>query len=305
MKREVLFIFGLGICSALGCSDSKPSPAAQEVRADTDKDTSSPPIENLLKITDKIYCGGEPHDEDAFAQLAVLGIRTVVSVDGVQPDVDQARAHGLRYVHIPIGYDGIDEYAGLSLARLVQDADGPVFIHCHHGRHRGPAAAAIACLAAGEMDHQAALTILERAGTSKDYAGLWQAVETYRVPGNHAVLPDLVETAEIASFAAAMAQVDRAFANLKRCRDAEWTAPSIHPDLIPHQQAKLLKEGLRESRRNLTGVRDSQFSRWLEEAEWAAQNVETALTHTDLPLAEEQFQVLSQSCTRCHEQYRN
>ena len=56
--------------------------------------------------------GAEPHEDVAFAELAELGVRTVVSVDGAKPQADAARHHGLRYVHIPIGYDGVSEEAG-------------------------------------------------------------------------------------------------------------------------------------------------------------------------------------------------
>ncbi len=305
MKPAILLIFAIYTCSAVGCSVSDNSSAAETLPVDDSTDAPSPRLHNLLKITDQVYCGGEPHNEDTFAQLAALGIKTVVSVDGAQPDIKLAHRHGLRYVHIPIGYDGIHENAGLSLARLVRDADGPIYIHCHHGRHRGPAAAAVACIAAGEMDQKTALEILERAGTSKDYGGLWRAVETYRVPPNDAELPELVEVAEIGSFATAMAHIDRAYDNLKLCRDAGWVTPSNHPDLVPHQQALLLKEGFRESRRNLSDGFSPPFGQWIADAENVAQNIEDALAANDRRTAAKEFQVLAQSCTRCHERYRN
>src|SRR5690606_17968735 len=120
-----------------------------------------PHLHNLLQVSETIYTGGEPKDDAAFAALAKLGVKTVVSVDGAEPNVKAARAHGLRYVHIPIGYDGVSEEAGKSLARLVRDAQGPFYIHCHHGTHRGPAAAAVACVAAGQGTGKDALAILE------------------------------------------------------------------------------------------------------------------------------------------------
>ena len=305
MKHAILYIFAIYACSALGCSVSENSSAAEPLDVDDPTDTPSPLLDNLLKITDRVYCGGEPQNQDAFAQLAALGIKTVVSVDGAQPDIEEAHRHGLRYVHIPIGYDGIHENAGLSLARLVRDADGPFYIHCHHGRHRGPTAAAVACIAAGELDQKSALDVLQRAGTSKDYGGLWRAVETYRVPPNDAELPKLVEVAEISSFLAAMAHIDRAYDNLKLCRDAGWVTPSNHPDLVPHQQALLLKEGFRESRRNLSDGFGPPIAHWIADAENIAQNVEDALAANDQHTAAKEFRVLAQSCTRCHERYRN
>ena len=101
------------------------------------------------------------------------------------------------------------------------------------------------------MTGKEALSILVRAGTSKDYTGLWRDVEAYTPPPADAELPELVEVAEVGSFTAAMAQVDRAFDNLKLCRDAKWTVPPDHPDLVPAQEALLLQEGLHEAGRNL------------------------------------------------------
>ncbi|MEM6655987.1 MAG: hypothetical protein AAF596_09305, partial [Planctomycetota bacterium] len=71
------------------------------------------------------------------------GVRTLVSVDGARPDVALAAEHGLRYVHVPFGYDGIPREARLALTRVARDRQGGVYVHCHHGRHRGPAAAVV------------------------------------------------------------------------------------------------------------------------------------------------------------------
>jgi len=264
-----------------------------------------PLLPNLLKITDQMYCGAEPSSEDAFARLATYGIKTLVSVDGARPDIEQARRHGLRYVHIPIGYDGIDEHAQLSLARLVREGGGPFYVHCHHGRHRGPTAAAIACIAGGEMDHRAAVRILNRAGTSTDYAGLWRSVETYRIPPQDAELPELVEVAAYGSLAAAMANIDRVFANLQRCQEAGWVTPRDHPDLIPRQQALLLKEGFRESSRNLPSSINPEVASWLGQAEVRAEKIESALKANDLRAAAKQYRLLGVSCTQCHARHRN
>jgi len=302
VNRVMLLILSMYGVATIGCSASNDANVAAPMPPAADEPAS---LHNLLKLSGDIFCGGEPHNQEAFAQLAALGVKTVVSVDGAQPDIAAAREHGLRYVHIPIGYDGVDEQAGLSFARLVRDAEGPFYIHCHHGRHRGPAAAAIACIAAGDMDHEAAVAILEKAGTSKDYAGLWRAVESYQSPPNDAELPALVEVAEIESFAVAMASLDRAFDNLKLCREADWATPSDHPDLVPSQQALLVKEALRESGRNLSEEFDPPLKTWLAESKQAAQHLEQALAANDRATAEQHFQMLAQSCTRCHERYRN
>jgi protein tyrosine phosphatase (PTP) superfamily phosphohydrolase (DUF442 family) len=264
-----------------------------------------PHLQNLLQVTGRIYSGGEPHDEQAFAELEKLGVKTIVSVDGSKPNVEKAKKYGLRYVHIPIGYDGVPEEAGAALARLVREAEGPFYVHCHHGKHRGPAAAAVACVASGAAGGKEALRVLERAGTSKEYAGLWRDVENFKPPAAEAKLPELVETAQIGSFAAAMAQVDRSYDNLKLCGDANWSTPPDHPDLAPAQEALLLQEGLHEAGRNLAGEYDEQFKTWLAEAETQAKAVAAALRRQSRVEAAKQFTALEQSCKQCHRKYRD
>ncbi|MEM7262874.1 MAG: hypothetical protein AAF488_12855, partial [Planctomycetota bacterium] len=94
-------------------------------------------------MTVDLYSGGEPAGEVAFAALARLGVRTVVSVDAALPNADLARRYGLETVHIPIGYDGVHADAALALTAVARTRPGPYFVHCHHGVHRGPAAVAI------------------------------------------------------------------------------------------------------------------------------------------------------------------
>ena len=84
-------------------------------------------------------------------------------------------SYGLRYVHLPHGYDGIDQRRARELAKAVRDLPGPIYIHCHHGKHRSPAAAAVACVGAGLLKPDRSLCVLNTAGTSTNYRGLYQA----------------------------------------------------------------------------------------------------------------------------------
>lgn len=311
--RLILFVAPLvaALVGATGCSAPRDDSPAASGAADAPAGEAAPhavqnpALHNLLWDSERIYSGGEPHGGEAFAELARLGVTTIVSVDGARPDVEAARAHGLRYVHIPIGYDGVGDEAGRSLARLVRDAEGPFYIHCRHGRHRGPAAAAVACIASGDADNAGARTILELAGTSADYAGLWRDVEAYRPPPPDAELPELVEVAEVGSFAAAMAQIDRAYDNLKLCRDAGWTTPADHPDIVPSREALLLREGLHESGRALDADAEPELRAWLAEAEETARGLQSSLESDEVDGVSRGFETLVKSCTRCHAAYRN
>ncbi|MBW3540630.1 MAG: cytochrome c [Planctomycetes bacterium] len=307
MPRTHAFL-SLGLL-AFGCAPADDAPAAREKAAPPGMERlrrlDVPALHNLLKVSPRIYCGGEPRGDEAFASLGRLGVKIIVSVDGARPDVDAARPHGLRYVHIPIGYDGIEQQAELALAHVVRSADGPIYFHCHQGRHRGPAAAAVAALAAGDVDAEGAEQILHLAGTSTGYAALWRDVAAYVPPAADAWFPELVEVAELDSLTAGMAAIHRAFDHLRLCLDAGWKSPPEHPDLIPAQEALLLKEGLRESSRHLPAETGEQFRGWLVEAERDANALRAALAAERLAEAASRFTSLEGQCQRCHVKYRD
>src|SRR5436305_114465 len=102
----------------------------------------APGLPHAFRVSDRLFSGGNPDGEAGFAALRALGVQTVISVDGARPDWETAGRHGLRYVHLPVGYDGIPRGRVLALAKAARDLPGPVYVHCHHGKHRGPAAVA-------------------------------------------------------------------------------------------------------------------------------------------------------------------
>src|SRR5205807_10192310 len=132
---------------------------------------------------DKLLSGSGPEGAAGFRSLRELGVKTVISVDGMTPEVELARREGLRYVHLPIGYDGVPREQALRIARAVRDLPGPVYLHCHHGKHRGPAAAAVAtlCLDAS-CPVEAAVAFMKQAGTDPRYRGLYASPGKLRRP---------------------------------------------------------------------------------------------------------------------------
>jgi protein tyrosine phosphatase (PTP) superfamily phosphohydrolase (DUF442 family) len=275
-----------------------------------------PGLHNVHQASAQVLLGSEPQGAEAFAALREQGIRTIVSVDGARPDVATAGRYGLRYVHIPIGYDGIPESSRQQLTQVAWTIDGPVYVHCHHGRHRGPAAAAVVCLAAGSLNAEQATALMTRAGTGKDYAGLWRDVRHFVPPPADAELPALVEVAEVASLAAAMAGLDRSFDHLKLCATAGWKAPDEHPDLVPVTEALLVREGLAESLRHVKKEASEsldaadpgaseEFRTWLADSVKEAEQLEEAVRRSDAVLADQLLKQLDRSCRQCHEKYRN
>jgi protein tyrosine phosphatase (PTP) superfamily phosphohydrolase (DUF442 family) len=284
------------------CDETKSEPVP---RTDGPTSKTYPALHNLIAVTERIYSGAEPAGEEAFESLHRLGVKAIVSVDGATPDVQAARSHGIRYIHVPIGYDAIPAEAGAALARVMREVEGAVYIHCHHGKHRGPAAAAVACIASGAVDGKQALAILEQAGTGKEYPGLWRDVATYKPPPAGAELPELRETAEVGSLAAAMARIDRAYDELKLCQKANWQPPDDHPDLVPRAEAALVRQQFRESARLLTKDHEARFKAWLAEAEATAGKLEQAIERQRPGEASASFRQLEKACQRCHAAYRN
>lgn len=321
-------LLGLALwCLCLsGCTaDTAPAPPAEAVTSPSDATHAEevPPValrhallpareipagttdlHHLLFVTDRILSGGEPKTAAAFAALQRLGVQVVVSVDGARPNVELARQYGLRYVHLPIGYDGVPESARRGLQQVVREFDGPIYIHCHHGRHRGPAAAAIACIASGAATGAEAQQVLERAGTGKNYAGLWRDVAAYVPVDDLQHTLELVEVADVDILAAAMAQIDRASDNLKLMAERNWQAPPEFPELVARTEATLLAEGFREAVRLLADDAryDDQFKAWLQESAETSSAFTLELGNDE---ARNLWKLLQSQCQQCHKAYRD
>lgn len=170
-------------------------------------------MQNVFVIGSRVMSGSQPEGTEAFLALRDLGVSVVVSVDGTPPDLDAARDAGLRYVHIPIGYGGITREQQLALARVLTDEpESLIYFHCHHGRHRGPAAAAVACRMQGLLTAAAAEALLSGAQTSPDYAGLWQAVRTTEPPRETEQAPELQESVVPPGIVTVMKDIEHQFA---------------------------------------------------------------------------------------------
>ena len=297
-----MIFLALLVLAVIGC-DSPPSPSSSP-----GGESPRPGLSNLVHVTDKLISGSVPEGDEGFQSLVDLRVKTIISVDGATPDVQRAKRFGLRYVHLPIGYDGVPREQGLRIARAVRDLPGLVYIHCHHGQHRGPAAAAVARLCLDPTCRaQDAIAILRQAGTDPHYQGLYDDVEHFRRPRPaeiDAAPADFPETAKIGALAQTMVEVDNRFERLKLIRNSDWRAPPNHADLDPPHEALQLRELLTEALR--TGeiqTRPDQFHKFLKEAETAARELEQSLRDRTPP--EQAFARLSAACNHCHEQYRD
>ena len=96
-------------------------------------------IANFGRVSETYYRGAQPVGRD-FAELAALGIRTVVDLQeyGDPAEPAAARAAGLRYVRIGMNTRVNPTPAQVEqFLSIVNDPDqGPVFVHCAGGHHR-------------------------------------------------------------------------------------------------------------------------------------------------------------------------
>jgi protein tyrosine phosphatase (PTP) superfamily phosphohydrolase (DUF442 family) len=272
-----------------------------------------PGIENVFRLDDRLYSGGEPRGSEDFARLQKLGIKTVLSVDGTTPDVAAAKEYGLRYVHLPIGYDGIPARRALEIAKAAKALPGPLYVHCHHGKHRGPAAAAIIGIADRRWSQSDALAWLAKAGTSPEYAGLFRCVREFSAPDDEVLadVPDeFPERAEVPDLVEAMVQIDGRWEILQAIRKAGGKAPADHPDVVPEAEALLLAEHYRELIR-LDEVRErgEPFAAKVRDAEANALRLRDLLRSSDAPDHDEAlanaFKAAENDCKRCHAAHRN
>jgi protein tyrosine phosphatase (PTP) superfamily phosphohydrolase (DUF442 family) len=270
-------------------------------------------LHNVFKLDAALYSGNAPEDDAAFRELARLGVKTIISVDGTKPNVALAHQFGMRYVHLPFGYDGLPQARGVELAKAAQLAEtaGPVYLHCHHGKHRSPAAAAVVCRALDNWTPEQANDFLHQAGTAPDYAGLYRDVRAFRPPGAEelARVPgDFPEIAETPPMVDTMVEIDHRCDALKAAQKTGWAEGAGHRAEAPAQTAVLVWELFRELVRDPeTKKRGDDYVARLGEGEKAADILRTVLGDPAPPdgARDAALEKLTQTCTACHKAHRN
>ncbi|WP_161604634.1 dual specificity protein phosphatase family protein [Roseiconus nitratireducens] len=295
--------------------DAKPNPSRENISDPARIDSEHLP--NPVQLSPKVISGGLPDGDAAFKELADRGIKTIISVDGATPDVDAAAKYGLRYVHLPHGYDGIPSSRVTELAKAVRDLEGPIYIHCHHGKHRSPAAAAVACVAAGLLPEGKAEAVLKLAGTDPHYRGLYRSACQVK-PLDAGVLDRLdvqfQPVVQVPPMAEAMVELGHTHDHLKQIAAADWQTPENHPDLDPAHEALMLQEHFTELLRTDDVARQpDDFRRWLMESETAAKSMVQTLRQMETDSADPTIpdslvraaSQIGSNCKACHAKYRD
>jgi protein tyrosine phosphatase (PTP) superfamily phosphohydrolase (DUF442 family) len=264
-----------------------------------------------MEFSSGLYSGSAPHAPEGFTTLSSMGVKTIISVDGALPDVPGARLRGIRYVHLPIGYHGMDDSQRLALARAVRDLPGSVYVHCHHGKHRSAAAAGAIAVTLGRATPEQMVSRMTLAGTSGHYPGLFACVKS-ATPASESELAradaHFPERAEPRGLVGAMIEIDAAHDRLALVEAAGWNVPREHPDLVPAAEAGRLADHFRLLMTNEhVGGRSANFAAGFEHAARLANDLEARLVSGSpaRALLSEHFNLMTQSCRDCHAKHRD
>ena len=306
----------VGACLLLAAVAAGPKQPTDQL-VDPPTRLESAHLANAIRIHPRVISGGSPVGDEAFAELRELGIRTVISVDGARPDVETARKYGLRYVHMPNSYQEISSRRAQELAKALGELPGPFYIHCHHGLHRAPTAAGVACVAAGLIDPDAVPALLKLAGTAPTYRGLVASARAARpidADQLDALQVTFLDTVPPQPITSAMVEIEATYDHLVEIAAAGWQTPTANPDLQPAHEALLLSEHFAELlRSDEVRTKSDAFRRALHTGQTLADTLQkelarprpaTGKSDKDRP-ADAILKRITRNCKDCHQQYRD
>lgn len=311
----LLLLFSSTSCQGPHAVPQAVSSVPQEVAI---QPIEAPGLHNVVAFTPGIWSGSAPEGDAGFESLHEWGVRTIISVDGAIPEIDCAQKWQLRYLHLPIGYDGFDEERKLEIARAVRDLPGPIYIHCHHGKHRSAAAAASAAVSLGKLTPDQAIARMHVSGTSPQYPGLYacaasgKVVATELIDGARSDFPSITRPGTLVE---AMVSIDESNDRLALVKAASWCAPADHPDLVPAAVAGAIADHFRD----LAAMHEPKFGAdadmgpgtflgLLSASQRHAQRIEDLLTAAgtlNRTLLDAEFHELQTDCKACHQSHRD
>lgn len=281
-----------------------PSILAQQAPSTYPRKIPTVSLRNCIQVTESILSGAVPEGESSFRELQKLGVTTIVSVDGMRPQLDLARQYGIAYIHLPHGYDGIPEERKKELIKALSDSPKPIYIHCHHGKHRSPAAVASTCISLGWISSEQGKKVLEIAGTNPNFRGLIQSVENATpidIRALESYHPKLVESAEIPPLVETMVAMDDLLDRLtKQPKGSLQTESSIA------DSALLLSEHYTELFRIAKNNNSPpEYVQFLEAGERHSRSLESLLRRQSLDSAGEPLSRVKENCSQCHQKFRD
>jgi len=150
-KATLFATVGLSLLAPLACATdgTKPAqdrPAAAQGAAPAQGDAALPAglaaVPGIRQAKPALYSAAQPLPEQ-WDDVAAAGVTTVINL---RPDAELAGRDersevaqaGMRYVQLPVaGAEGITEANADALMQALQQADGPVLVHCASGNRVG------------------------------------------------------------------------------------------------------------------------------------------------------------------------
>ncbi len=262
----------------------------------------------MVRFHRGVYSGEKPNPRQLSA-LKNVNVNTVICVDGAPPDVHAASSLNIETIHIPMHYGMPSEETREQLIAAVHHGltKGGVYIHCHYGKHRSAAAAGIALLGLNLADRDVVKSKMELSGTSKNYTGLWLAVELQEpLPA----IPENVQFVELVlpeGITKNMIAMNRAFERLEEVKNNGWNVPSSHPDLAPAADAGFIAEMFRSLQlSDEVNQYPQDFESLVVNAMHHASGLEQALLqNAEAAELNRYLNRVEMSCIYCHDAHRS
>jgi uncharacterized protein (TIGR01244 family) len=141
MNKGTVILVVLTAAILAGCSAEPAARPGAAPREATAVDPTSL-VKNGKMPMDGVLTGGQPTD-DQLAALRDAGFQTVINLrqpdePGTQGEAEMMAGLGMTYVAIPVaGAAGLTEENAAALAAALDEAAGPVLLHCGSGNRVG------------------------------------------------------------------------------------------------------------------------------------------------------------------------
>jgi tyrosine-protein phosphatase SIW14 len=142
-----------------------------------------PGVHNFHQVDEHVYRGAQPHGE-GFADLAKLGIRTVIDLRGEKSEVTAVEHAGMHYVRLPwSGYKAPADSQIAAVLSLLNDSSAwPVFVHCRRGADRTGTAIACYRITHDHWTNQQALAEAKTFGMSSMETAMQRFILSFALP---------------------------------------------------------------------------------------------------------------------------
>ena len=128
MRKAVFFILLLLFSSFANAEDIlRPTTWAEPVAGDV--------VKNFYKLSNKLYRSAQPSREEMTA-LETFGIRELLNLRQFHSDVDEAEGTSLTIYRVPMNAINIKDNDVIEALKYIQNAKGPILMHCWHGSDR-------------------------------------------------------------------------------------------------------------------------------------------------------------------------